>query len=250
MIIDAHAHLTAEDSTLTDTAVAECARLGVDRIVCSTIAGYRHYPTPEQVWRSNDAQVAAMRAHPDLVLGYCYVNPRHGRAALDDLRRRIEDQGMVGIKLWVATRCDDPLVDPVIEQAIEYRAPVLVHAWRKTVGQLPYESTAEDVARLGRRYPEAAIIMAHLGGQTESAINAIAPYPNIRVDTSGSLIGGGEVAIAVQRLGADRVVFGSDLHGGDLAANIGKILAADLTPRDQDLVLGGTMEKLLAGVLR
>jgi uncharacterized protein len=250
MIIDAHTHLTAGDSTLTATAVAECERLGVDRIVCSAIAGYRHYPTFEQVSRSNDELYGVMRAHPDLVKGYCYVNPRHGKPALDDLRRRIEEQGMIGIKLWVATRADDPLVDPVIQQAIAYRAPILVHAWRKTVGQLSYESTAQDVARLGERYPEASIIMAHLGGQTESAMNAIAPYPNIRTDTSGSLIGGAEVAIAVQRLGAERVIFGSDLHGGDLAVNIGKIIAADLSPADQALVLGGNMAALLAEVRR
>lgn len=250
MIIDAHTHLTAGDSTLTEQAVAECTRLGVDKIVCSSIAGYRHYPVDQQVSRANDAMVEVMAAHPDLVLGYCYVNPRHGKPALDDLRRRVEEQGMIGIKLWVATRCDDPLVDPVIEQAIAYRLPVLVHAWRKTIGQLSYESTAENVARLGRRYPEASIIMAHLGGQTESAMNAIAPYPNIRTDTSGSLIGGAEVAIAVERLGAERVIFGSDLHGGDLAVNIGKIIAAELSPADQALVLGGNMTALLAEVRR
>jgi predicted TIM-barrel fold metal-dependent hydrolase len=250
MIIDAHTHLTAGDSTLTVTAVAECERLGVDRIVCSAIAGYRHYPTFEQVSRSNDDLHAVMQAHPGLVQGYCYVNPRHGRPALDDLRRRIEDQGMIGIKLWVATRADDPLVDPVVEQAIAYRAPILVHAWRKTVGQLSYESTAQDVARLGERYPEATIIMAHLGGQTESAVNAIAPYRNVRTDTSGSLIGGAEVAIAVERLGAERVIFGSDLHGGDLAVNVGKIIAAELPPAEQDLVLGGNMDAILKAVAR
>lgn len=36
--------------------------------------------------------------------------------------------------------------------------------------------------------------MAHLGGQVESATNAVAPYSNIHVDTSGTPIGGAEVA--------------------------------------------------------
>src|SRR5699024_8101720 len=119
----------------------------------------------------------------------------------------------VGIKLWVATTADDPLVFPIVEQAIAYRIPILMHAWRKTTGQLPYESNAENIAQIAARYPEAQIIMAHLGGQVESAMNAIAPYANVYTDTSGTPINAGAVRIAVDRIGPERVVFGSDMHG-------------------------------------
>lgn len=157
---------------------------------------------------------------------------------------------MVGLKLWVATLCTDPLVFPLIEQAIEYRAPILVHTWRKTIDQLPHESTAGHVADLARRYPEARIIMAHLGGQAESALNQVAPYPNVYTDPSGTPIGAAEVALAAERLGPERVLFGSDLPIGCLAVNIGKILAADRSPAETAQMLGGNMAKLLAEVAR
>lgn len=245
MIIDAHGHLHGSD--LHPAVVGECERLGIDRILLSAIAHFQHHPSFDHVRQANDDLTAVIQAYPDLVSGYCYLNPRHGTDALDELRRRVEDDGMIGIKLWVATTADDPLVDPIVEQAIAYDIPILMHAWRKTVGQLPYESKADNIARIAARYPEVKIIMAHLGGQAESAMNTIAPYPNVLTDPSGTIIGGGEVAIAVNRLGVDRVVFGSDLSGGCLAANIGKIIAADLSDEDTAKVLGGTMESLLAG---
>lgn len=242
-IVDAHIHLSG--SELPEQVLIDGDRYGVDLFVCASIAGYRHYPTFDEVHRTNADAVAVMRRHPERVACYCYVNPRRGADALAELRRRIEDDGMVGVKLWVATLVDDPLVYPFVELAIGYNVPLLVHAWRKTVGQLAYESTASHVARLAARYPEAKLLMAHLGGQVESAMNAVAPYPNICVDTSGTPVGGAEVALAVRRLGASRVVFGSDLPGASMASNIGKVLGAGLSPAELDLVLGDNMRRLL-----
>ncbi|WP_144935400.1 amidohydrolase family protein [Paenibacillus sp. 32O-W] len=245
-MIDAHIHLDGSD--LHPATLEEGDRLGVRLFVGSSICNYEHYPTWEQVRLANDDMVAVTRRYPDRVAGYCYVNPRHGEKALADFRRRIEDQGMIGLKLWVATLCNDPLAFPFIEQAIAYRAPILVHSWRKAVGQLPYESTAGHVADLARRYPEARIIMAHMGGQVESAMNVIAPYPNVSTDTSGTPIGAHEVALAVERLGADRVIFGSDLPGACLASNLGKVLCAGLSPEAVKQITKGNMSRLLEEV--
>ncbi|MBD2860615.1 amidohydrolase family protein [Paenibacillus sp. IB182363] len=242
-MIDAHVHLHGPN--LAAGTLEEGDRLGVKLFVCSTVVGMGYYPSFDKVSTSNDELYAVMQRYPERVAGYCYVNPRNGRPALEDFRRRIEDQRMIGLKLWVATLCDDPLVYPFIEQAIAYRVPILIHAWRKTVGQLPYESTAEHVANLARRYPEARILMAHMAGQVESAVNRIAPYPNVYTDTSGSPIGGAEVNIAVRRLGAERVIFGSDLYGACLASNIGKVLGAGLSREELDLVMGHNMARLL-----
>lgn len=242
-IIDAHTHLNGTE--FDPDVIAEGERLGVSTFLCSCIAGYQHYPSLHAVTGANAAMARVTRRFPDQVKAYCYVNPRHGPAAMADLERNVEEHGFIGMKLWVATLCDDPLVFPFIERAIHYRIPILVHTFRKTVGQLPYETQPPNVARLAARYPEVSIIMAHLGGQVETAVNAVAEYPNVFTDTSGTPIGGAEVAIAVDRLGAERVVFGSDLHGACLAANIGKVLGARLAPAETELVLGGNMAGLL-----
>lgn len=242
-IIDAHTHLTG--TGFDDEAIGAGARLGITTFLCSAIADYRHYPSFEDVSGANSALVRVMRRHEGIVQGYCYVNPRHGERAMEELRRCVEEHGMIGIKLWVATTCDDPLVFPFIERAIGYGIPVLVHCFAKTIGQLPYETRPEHVARLAQRYPEIYLIMAHLGGQVELAVNTVRAHPRVLTDTSGTPIGGAEVAIAVERLGAERVVFGSDLHGACIAANVGKVLGADLTEQQRELVLGGNIDRLL-----
>jgi uncharacterized protein len=54
----------------------------------------------------------------------------------------------------------------------------------------------------------------------------------------------------VARLGASRVVFGSDLPGACLATNLGKVYGAGLSESEAELVLGGNMARLLGQVRR
>lgn len=241
-MIDAHIHL--DGKSLHPQVLPEADRLGIKKLICSSIANYIHYPTYEQVKTANEDLRQVIHEHPERIAGYCYVNPRHGEQALIDYRRRIESEEMIGLKLWVATLCDDPLTFPFIEASIAYRVPILIHAWDKTIGQLAYESTATHVANLAERYPEAHIIMAHFAGKAET-VDLIAPYKNVYTDTSGTPIGYGDTKIAVDCLGVERVIFGSDLSGACLASNIGKVMGAGLSNDDFDLVMGGNMERLL-----
>ncbi len=242
--IDAHTHL---DRGRFDPAIfALGERLGIDLFLCSNIGGFQAHPGLDEVREMNRVLVGELRRHPEHLRGYCYVNPRYGRESLDDVRRNVEEHGMIGIKLWIATLADDPLCDPILEYAAEHRLIVLAHAWRKTVGRFPYESTAVNISAAARRHPQARFLMAHIGGQAESAINTVRDIPNIAVDTSGTIIGADEVSLAVERLGASRVVFGSDLHHVDLAANVGKVLSADLDPDESARVFGGNIAQWLA----
>lgn len=244
--VDVHTHLA--DGRFDPAIFERGERLGIRTFLCSNIGPYTHHPAPEEVHVMNRVLADELSRFPERLKGYCYVNPRGGRSSLDDLRRCVEDDGMIGIKLWVATLADDPLVDPFLAYAAERNLIVLAHAWRKTVGQLPYESTAEHVATVAARHPDVQFVMAHIGGQPESAIEAVRHRRNVALDTSGTIIGAGEVALAVDRLGAERVVFGSDLHHACLDANVGKILGAGLDDDALRGVLGGTATGWLQGV--
>lgn len=243
-MIDAHIHLSGSD--LHPDTLAEGERLGIRLFIGSCLGEFKLQPSFEEIYKANNDMAAVIQRNLNLVSGYCYVNPRHGEQAISDFRVRIEEDSMIGMKLWVSTYCNDPLVFPFVEQAIAYRVPILIHTWRKTVGQLACESTAFHVADLAARYPEAILIMAHMGGQVESAMNTIASYTNVRVDTSGTPVGAAEVAIAVERLGAERLIFGSDLPIACLASNMGKVVGAGLSPQQLELIMGGNMELILA----
>lgn len=244
MIIDCHAHL--QGAGIEDELVEACAALGVEKMCFSSLGRTWSYePTPDIFIGANNDVAECMRRYPDLVLGFCYLNPMYEDESLAEMSRCIEDLGMVGVKLWVAAYADYPGVYPIVERATRYGVPVLQHAWHKATGNLPHESKPTHVATLARRYPEADIIMAHIAGDWERGIEAVRDCPNVLVDTSGSIVEMGMIETAVEALGAERVLFGSDAHGADLSVTVAKILGADISEPDKALVMGGNMDSIL-----
>jgi hypothetical protein len=163
-------------------------------------------------------------ALPEIFLPFCYVNPMYSEESVEEISRCVDEGGMVGVKLWVARRATDPGLDPILEAAGERGVPVLQHAWNKTTGNLPGESTAEDVAAAARRHPSVKIIMAHMNGVGLRGLEAIADCPNVLVDTSGGDPEGGLTEAAVSSLGSHRVVFGSDAPIRHFGVTLGKVL--------------------------
>ncbi len=242
MLIDVHAHLWKgryEDDKKTILRLAE--KYHVDRFYISSLGSL--YPDREEIEELNGETRAFMKEEPGLVSGYCYVNPAL-ESSLDTLRRGIEDGGMSGMKLWVATFCDDPRVYPLAEQCIRYGVPILVHAFYKAVHQLEFESLGENVARLAARYPEAKIIMAHLGADCYTQLKPVRNLKNVSADISGSLYRRGEVDYAVKTLGARRVLFGSDAPEANFLVNRGQVEESGLTAEEKALVFGGNAARL------
>lgn len=241
-IIDAHAHQWDW--------LADPAHMGrflernpeLHQVVLASDLRGGWYPSPEEVAESNRSTRRMMDLFPDRVQGWCYVNPRWP-SACDELRRGVES-GLLGLKLWVATRCSDPVTFPVVETAIGLGVPVLVHTWRKATGNLAHESLPTDMAELARRYPEGRFLMAHLGGDWEFGVRAIRHCPNVWADFSGTVNEYGAYELAVAELGEERVVFGSDLPA-DFHTNLGRVLQGGRSRRMLERILAGNFEALL-----
>ena len=244
--IDVHTHLF--QGRFNPAVFAHGDALGIDRYLCSNLGAFQEYPRVDEISAMNRVMSDEVNRYPERLAAYCYVNPQHGEAALTDLRRNVEERGMIGVKLWIATTADDPAVEPILRYAAEHRLIVLAHAWKNTVGQLTHESTAENIAIAARRHPDVRFIMAHLGGQPESAVAAVEATRNVLVDTSGTIINAGDVRLAADRLGSGRVVFGSDIPITCLSESVGKVLAAQLPHGEELQVFGGTIAGWLAEV--
>ena len=81
--------------------------------------------------QENDEVLRAIRQFPNRAFGFVYLNPQHMQASLDELNRCVRDGPMVGVKLWVAQRCNAPQLDPLMERAAELKA--IVQSWPGTV---------------------------------------------------------------------------------------------------------------------
>ncbi len=202
-----------------------------------------YYPNEDEVAASNSSTLAYMATFPDRISGWCYINPSH-RSAVDEFRRGL-DAGLIGLKLWVATRCSEAVTFPIIEAAIEADVPMLVHTWHKATGNLPDESYPMDMAEVARRYPEGKFLMAHFGGNWEFGLRAIADLPNVWADFSGTINEYGAYEMAVDLLGDTRVVFGSDLSA-DFWGNAGRVLQGGWTEETLDRIFRTNFIDLLA----
>lgn len=163
---------------------------------------------------------------------------------MEELRRGIEEEGAFGLKIWVSP-ADEPCTYRLIEKMIEYDKPTLIHAMHKSVGQLPLESDPKDIAALATRYPEAKIIMAHIGGNFIYSCGAIRDCPNVWTDPSGSYCERGMVERAVFELGAKRILFGTDAPGAEYLNNVAKVMTADISDQDKHAIMYGNGRRLL-----
>ncbi len=249
-VIDCHAHChhpgRANYRELDRLLIEAADRLGIDQLCCSPLTPQRP-ATVEGFRECNRSQVEAIRRFPDRILGYCYVNPGHPREAVDEVRRYVEEHGFIGVKLYNEHVCTEPVVAPVVETAIELGVPILHHAGyahHPFPGQ-PNISHGGDLAELSRRYPEAQLICAHVGGggDWEWTIKALRHAPQVFLDTSGSVTDDGMIEMAARVLGVERLLFGCDMS---MTAGIGKIRGARLDPADKTRIMGGNMQRILA----
>lgn len=245
-IFDIHVHLLGNPGMDAEfLAFAEQWRMPFAVSCLGPNGGMLAYPTFEECVRSNDMVLELMAQHPNLAYGFCYVSQAHERKAVEEIRRCVRDGGMRGIKLWVAVKCNDPRTFPIAEEAISLQVPILIHSYLRWEEILPEESKPEHIVSLARRYPEMKIIMAHMALRWREGIDAVKDCPNVSVDTSGCDPELGSVEYAVEKLGAERVLFGSDGPGRDVLCQIGRVVAADVSDDDRDAIFHLNAQRLL-----
>ncbi len=70
------------------------------------------------------------------------------------------------------------------------------------------------------------------------------------VETAGSDPTTGFVEMAVRELGAERVVYGSDVPGRSFGSQLAKVTGADVPEAAKQLILAGNLRRLLGPILR
>jgi uncharacterized protein len=253
-IWDLHCHLNGVPGRTPDelmaALIARADRMGIERLIVFMGFPMVQDPSPDELRRQNDQVLQALSHWHHRAFGFAYVSPHHVEASLREIDRCIRDGPMVGIKLWVARRCNDPAIDPIIARAGELKAAIYQHTWAKTGGSLPGESLPEDLVALAARHPGTPLICGHTGGNWERGIRAVRATPDISIDLAGSDPTAGFVEMAVRELGARRVIYGSDVGGRSFASQLAKVRSADIPAADKRAILGGNLRAMLGPILR
>ena len=173
----------------------------------------------------NDYVAQTVESYPDVFVGFCSVDPRKGKAAVEELERSVLSLGLRGLKLHPIHQAffpDDPVFIPLFTKAEELGIPVLMHSGYAAAGanspggdgfELAYSRPIPHVDSLAARHPDLTIIMAHPAWPWIQEQVAVALHKaNVFIDLSGwapRYIPRDLIAEASGRL-RKKVLFGSD----------------------------------------
>jgi hypothetical protein len=254
-IWDAHSHLhlvpgdTPEERMTVLIRFAD--RMEVERVILSQGYSADMHPSPQQLREENDRVLRAVQRFPDRAYGSVYLSPNYLDFSLQEFDRCVRDGPMVGVgELEADKRCNAPELDPIVERAVAMKAPILQHTWLKIGGNEPGESTPYDLVELAKRHPQASFICAHTGGDWERGIRIIRDTKNVYAETAGFDPTSGVVEMAVRELGAERVIYGSDVGGRSFASQLAKVMGAEIPEPAKKLILGGNLRRLLTPILQ
>jgi uncharacterized protein len=247
VIIDAHAHVDDVPALgwhmPAELLLEQMDAAGVDVTVIMTITDAPEVnPTALEMIRG------VMDAHPGRFEAYARIHPWYGDEAEALVVRAIRDLGFAGLKLHPVTTIAHPAEEAslrLIRRAASFNAPTLIHC-----GDDPM-CTPLEIEQAAIRAPEAMIVLGHMGAyyHGQDALAVAERRPNVILETSAcpypELIGE-----AVRRIGAERVIFGSDAPGCPPAIELAKVRAAGLTDAELERVLHLNQQALFDGVTR
>lgn len=178
--------------------------------------------------------------------GLFWANPKQ-RDVIAEARDYLSAPEFRGIKLHPLLDGflpDDPMVWPLAELAVERDVPVLVHCGHEPFA-LPWL-----IEPLAQRFPTLKVICGHMGHGNivwiNGTIEAAERQPNMYCETSGMPMGP-KIAEAVRRLGATRVMYGSDTPFHNPGPEQLKVLTCGLDEAELAMVMDGSARRVFFG---
>jgi len=233
--LDNHGHLGGQachyhlpDCDL-DSIVAEMDRLGVEK-TCAFSFGVVF--SDEKF--GNDDVAEAVRCCPDRFVGFTGLNPHRGEQEMLTELERCRHMGLRGIKLiphYQGYPEDGPLIDVACQWAHEHHQIILNHSW----------GSPEQMERLLQTYPDACFFTGHC---TTAYADLMRQHDNLYV-CSCPLMGPRSCEEVVTAIGADRLMFGSDLEDLPIAWGLGPILFARISEEEKRMIFGENLRKVL-----
>lgn len=245
MIVDVHTHVgeVAAFNSLdvsVESLLALMDAVGIDMCMQMPIAGiagcFREaYEIAEAAYELSNGR---------LVYSLIY-DPLYIKASMEWFEEALGRPGFVGIKVhpsWHQVWPEDPRWEPIWRFAEEYDLPVLTHSWTvSSYNPVQKFSTPDHFAHYVERFPTVNLVLGHAGGRYQghlAAAELARQYPNVYMDTSGDCYAFGFIEWMVDQVGADRILFGSDINWIDPRTHLARIYDADITLEEKKLILG------------
>ena len=197
----------------------------------------------------NDYLAYEVHKFPDRLWGFGCLDLKGDPHASLEVPRIVEDLGLMGLKFvqWLqGYPANSSWLKPVYEQASRYHLPILFHS-----GSPPYTQPFQ-IVEWADEFPDVQFILGHFGKLVWlDAVRAAMQYPNVYLETSGAQVS--DIEIAVELLGEERIVYGTDLPVGGAGAgkwDVAKLRSARISERAKERIFSENILAILSRVRR
>jgi predicted TIM-barrel fold metal-dependent hydrolase len=179
--------------------------------------------------------------YPDRIVSFGQVDARSTTAAAEV--EQCAASGLRGIKLHPTMHgyhfCDHGLLDPVMRACAEHGLVVYVNALDD-----PFCAPL-SIEEIVKPFPEVPVLIGHMGTvwNLMEAILVAERTENVYLETSATMLL--DVRTAYEKLGAEKIVMGTDWPGSDFDLERMKIARAVPSEDDRRLIEGETLARLL-----
>ncbi len=230
----------------------------------------------------NEHLASVVRSHPERFAALGTVPLNDPDMAVEELERCIGELGMAGVEIGTnigGVDLDDPRFEPFFRRAAELDATVFVHPWQVVgaerlrkyyflytvampaetafaVGALIFGGVLERIPRLKLLFAHGGGSVAHIAGRMQRGWDVweparehttVPPIEQLRRCWFDTLTWDeASLALLVERVGADRIVLGSDypfIMGEEQPGEL--VGRSRLSVRERELVLAGNARALL-----
>ena len=201
------------------------------------------FPPSATVHPLNKEMHEALRTSPhhDMFVPCAYINPNLYNS-VEELEIAVKKYGFRGMKLMPTTHrynIDCVVTHPVMEKARELKIPVTIHS--SSEGAYP-----RLIGKLAEAFPDVPIIMDHSGYRyfRNEALEVGGRHENIYFGLS-LVTEPGYIDEIATRIGADRLIFGSNAAGGIPKIGLMVFEYTRLTKEQKEMALEENLARLL-----
>ncbi len=233
LIVDAHAHMGQWFAFHVPHGDAQDMIRTMDRIGCRACISSHHAAIGPDYILGNEEIERAAAAFPGRIFGYIVANPNYPEQELrEELERRWATGHFVGVKVHADVHkypTDGERNAPAWEFAHDRGLPLLSH------------DAVAHFEEPVKKYTQAKLLIAHAVSSPEhmaAAMALAARYSNVYLDICGSPLIFGALETAVETVGAERVLFGTDMPFIDPRPQLGRVAFAKIQEADKLRILG------------
>ena len=148
----------------------------------------RDAETTYNLGSSNPGIVELMQSYPDLFIGFAGLDPHKGMAAVYELKKRVEEDGMRGAAIdpyLARIPADHAKFYPIYAKCVELNIPIVITTGPATLvrGAVMEDASPARIDRVACDFPDLKIIISHGGyPYVNEAIMVVERNANVYMD--------------------------------------------------------------------